>query len=187
MKKVLMMALALTMCAGAASADHIGIYGDPAGNQCWLSTLSGPPASNNFYVVHKLNAGSTASQWKVNDTSGLFPTTQIAPAGYLTIGTWNTDMSIAYGGCVIGDHVILTLSFLWFGAPANCNQTLALVPAPTSPIPGEVALVDCAQPSGNLETATAGTGYNLPGCVTGSCDPNATASTTWGQIKSLYR
>ncbi len=187
MKKVLMLALALTMCAGAASADHIGIYGDQAGGNCWLTGLVAPPGSNNFYVVHKLNVGSTASQFRVNDTSGLFATTQTFPAGYLTIGTWNTDLSIAYGGCVIGDHVVATLSFLWFGAPANCGQTLAIVPAPTSPVPGEVALVDCAVPSGNLETATAGTGYLLPGCVTGSCDPNAAQTSTWGQIKSLYR
>lgn len=187
MKKVLMLALALTMCAGAASADHIGIYGDQAGGNCWLTGLVAPPGSNSFYVVHKLNVGSTASQFRVNDTSGLFATTQTFPAGYLTIGTWNTDLSIAYGGCVIGDHVVATLSFLWFGAPANCGQTLAIVPAPTSPIPGEVALVDCAVPSGNLETATAGTGYLLPGCVTGSCDPNAATTSTWGQIKSLYR
>jgi len=187
MKKVLMMALALTMCASAASADHIGVYGDNAGGACWLTGLVAPPGSNNFYVIHKFNVGSTASQFRVNDTSGLFATTQIFPAGYLTIGTWNTDLSIAYGGCVIGDHVVATLSFLWFGAPVNCGQTLAIVPAPTTPIPGEVALVDCAQPSGNLETATAGTGYLLPGCVTGSCDPTAAQTSTWGQIKSLYR
>lgn len=186
MKKILMMALALTMCASAASADHIGVYGDAEGNTCWLASLATPPAQNAFYVVHKLNTGSTASQFKVNDTSGLIAASQNTP--YLSIGTWNTDLSLAYGGCVIGNHVLITLNFFFFGGAPTCGNTLQIVPAPTTPVPGSVAIVDCAQPSGNLEPATAGTGYLLTNCVTqGECDPNATASTTWGQIKSLYR
>jgi hypothetical protein len=183
MKKMLLV-VSLLMIATAASADHIGVYGDLAGGQCWLSTLAAPPASNNLYVIHKFNTGSTAAQFKVEDTSGLFPTTQTYPPAYLTIGTWNTDLSVAYGGCVIGDHVVATLSFLWFGAPANCNQAVKVVPVPTSPISGQVALVDCAQPSGNLETATASGARMLPSC--GNCAVAAETS-TWGSVKALYR
>lgn len=187
MKRFLTVIFALAVCASVAQADHIGIYSDQAGAQCWFSSLVAPPGSNTAYVIHRFNVGSTASQFKVNDTSGLFATSQTFPAAYLTIGTWNTDLSIAYGGCVIGDHVVATLNFLWFGAPVNCGQTLAVAPAPTTPIPGEVALVDCAQPSGNLETATAGTFYLLAGCGD-ACDLGTPAEeSSWGKIKALYR
>ena len=188
MKRLLSVFLTLAISSVAAHADHIGIYSDQAGGSCYFSSLVPPPGSNNAYVIHRFNVGSTASQFKVIDTSGLFATTQTFPAGYLTIGTWNTDLSIAYGGCVIGDHVVATLSFLWFGAPVNCGQTLAVAPAPTSPIPGEVALVDCAQPSGNLETATAGTFFLTSGCPSGPCDLGTpTEQSTWGAVKALYR
>lgn len=189
MKKVLLMTLALTMCAGVAMADHLGIYSDQGGVSCALTTLVTPPGNNALYIVHKFNAGSTASQFKVMDTSTLFPTTQMTP--YLAIGTWNTDQSLAYGGCVVGDHVIMTLNFLFFGFPVpTCANTLEIVPAPTSPIGGAIALVDCAVPSGNLETATGGRAYVGPGsnnCPGGCNEPSATSQTTWGGIKALYR
>jgi hypothetical protein len=187
MKKVLLMTLALMMVASVALADHIGVYADQAGTDCDLNTLSFPPTNNTLYIVHKFNAGSTASQFKVTDTSGLFATTQTTP--YLSIGTWNTDLSLAYGGCVIGDHVLMTLNFLFFGSPApTCANTLEIGPAPTSPIPGSVALVDCATPSGNLEPVTAGRAYVTGGCIDpANCNPTGTASKTWGGIKALYR
>jgi hypothetical protein len=189
MKKLLTITVALTLCAGAAFADHIGIYADAGGTSCALTNLVVPPGNNALYVIHKFNGGSTASQFKVNDLSTLFATSQVTP--YLSIGTWNTDLSLAYGGCVIGDHVLVTLNFLWFGTALTCQNTLEIVPAPTSPIPGAVALVDCAQPSGNLESATGGRAYVGAGsdnCVdpTG-CDPSPVAETTWGGIKALYR
>jgi hypothetical protein len=172
------------MCAGAAMADHIGIYSDAAGANCALTNLVTPPGNNALYIVHKFNAGSTASQFKVNDASSLFATTQVTP--YLALGSYSTDLSLAYGGCVIGDHLLMTLNYLWFGAPTTCANTLDVVPAPTSPIPGAIALVDCATPA-NVETVTGGRGYVAGGCVGPSgCDPTATSSTTWGGIKALY-
>jgi hypothetical protein len=189
MKRFLTAFLALSLCAGAVLADDISIYADQLAEQCVLTTLVPPPGTNNVYVVHKFNLGSTASQFKVTDTSGLFATTQTFPAGYLTIGTWNTDLSIAYGGCVIGDHVVATLSFLWFGAPFNCGNQLVTGPAPTTPIPGEIAIVDCAQPSGNLEPASSGQlffGPNGDICNPTHCGVNAATESTWGAVKALY-
>lgn len=188
MKKVLLMTLALTMCAGAAMADHLGIYADQGGVSCALTTLVPPPGNNALYIVHKFNAGATASQFKVTDASSLFPTTQTTP--YLALGAWNSDQSLAYGGCVVGDHVIMTLNFLWFGTPVTCANTMEVTPAPTSPVPGAIAIVDCGQPSGSLETATGGRAYVGPGsnnCPGGCNEPSATSSTTWGGIKALYR
>jgi hypothetical protein len=190
MKKVLLMTLALTMCAGAAMADHIGIYADQAGMTCYLSGLVTPPGNNAMYIVHKLNPGSTAAQFKVTDATagGLFPTTQTTP--YLALGTWNTDWSLAYGGCVVNDHVLATLNFLWFGSPLACHQTLTIDPAPTSPVPGAVALVDCSVPDAQLKTASGGRAFaGVPedSCPASCNEPNATENSTWGQVKALYR
>ncbi len=186
MKKVLLMASALTLVASVALAAHIGVYEDQGGNNCIKTQFAAFPTPNNMYIVHKFNLGSTASQFKVNDTTGFIASSQSTP--YLSIGTWNTDLSLAYGGCVVGDHVLMTLSFFVVAPPAACSAQLVIVPAPTSPVPGAVALVDCATPSGNLFTATAGTMYFVNGCVDPTaCNPTATESKTWGGVKALYR
>ena len=110
MKKILSMTLAMLMiCASVALADHIGVYEDQGGTNCVKTTFAPFPTPNNMYIVHKFNPGSTASQFKVNDTTGFIAQAQTTP--YLSIGTWNTDLSLAYGGCVVGDHVLMTLAF----------------------------------------------------------------------------
>jgi hypothetical protein len=187
MKKVLSMTLAMLMiCASVALADHIGTYEDTGGTSCVKTTFAPFPTPNNMYIVHKFNPGSTASQFKVVDTTGFIPQAQTTP--YLSIGTWNVDLSLAYGGCVVGEHVLMTLSFFVVAPPATCGAQLAIAPAPGSPIPGAVALVDCAVPSGNLKPASAGSMYFVTNCIDPSaCNPTATASKTWGGVKALYR
>lgn len=190
MKKVLLMTLALMVCAGAAMADHIGLYSDQAGLSCALVALAPPPANNSVYMIHKFNAnGSTAIQFKVTDASGLFFANAQFPAAFLTIGTWNSDLSVAYGSCLIGDVAVGTLNFFWFGTPiTGCNNTLTIEAAPTSPIPGQIATVEC-----DLQTTTAITGGRLwvgataATCPGGACDPLAAQENTWGGVKALYR
>lgn len=62
MKKVLTLALCLTMFAGSAMADHIGVYGDAAGTKCF----GGLPwvGFSQLFVLHRFNTGSTASQFR---------------------------------------------------------------------------------------------------------------------------
>ncbi len=188
MKKVLLMTVALMVCASATmAADRIGIYSDQGGGACALTTLVAPPGNNSLYIIHKFNGnGSTASQFKVNDLSGLFAASQTTT--FLILGTWNTDLSVSYGGCVVGDINVMTLNFLWFGNPiSGCNNTLTVVPAPTSPIPGEIATVECDFET--LTPATGGTAWVGTGSntCTGACDPVPTQENTWGGIKALYR
>lgn len=186
MKKVLLMTLALTLCASAALADHIGVYQDQGGTNCVMTQFVPFPATNAMYIVHKFNPGATAAQFKVADTSGMIPASQTTP--FLALGTWNTDLSLAYGGCLIGDVVLMTLNFYVTAPPATCAQTLEIVPAPTTPVPGSIALVDCATPSGNLKPASGGRMFFVNGCVDPSaCNPVGVSSTTWGGIKALYR
>ncbi len=189
MKKVLLMTLALMVCAGAAMADHVGVYSDPAGTSCALTTLAPFPAQNATYLIHKFNAnGATAIQFKVNDASGLLFASAVFPAAFLTLGTWNTDLSVAYGGCLQGDVAVGTLNFFSLGGTFSCASTLAIGAAPTSPIPNEIATVEC-----DFETLTAITGGtlwvgpNAGACVGGPCDPLAVQENTWGGVKALYR
>ena len=205
MKKILLMTLALMACAGAAMADHIGVFADTEGSWCEVNTLAPVPNNNAFYLIHKFNGnGASASQFKVNDTTGLlFATSQTTT--FLSLGTWNTDLSVSYSGCVVGDIVVMTLNFLWFGAPipTDCAHTLKVVAAPTSPIPGEVATVEC-----DFSTLTPASGGALVftkigletialavatpartascGCLYLCCTV-ATEENTWGGVKALYR
>jgi hypothetical protein len=183
-----MMTLALTLCAGAAMADHIGVYSDADGNSCALLTLVPFPSTNAFYVIHKFNPGSTASQFKIQDTTGLLHASASSP--FLSIGDFYTDMSLAYGGCLQGQVLLGTLNFYLLGPQPTCSQNLEVIPAPGSPVPGAIAIVDCNLPSGNLKTATGGRAFAGPGsdqCPAGCNEPLATSEATWGSIKALYR
>ncbi|HXV14281.1 MAG TPA: hypothetical protein VEC56_08740, partial [Candidatus Krumholzibacteria bacterium] len=150
MRKFLTVMIAV-VCAGSASADHIGLYRDPAGQYCALQSPPVGPPPFALYVIHRFNAGASGSQFRVLDTTGFFATTQstIGP----TLGTWNTDWSISYGGCLIGDLQIATLNFLYFGTPLLCTNWMGIHPAPTSAIVGEIIYANCAQ---EFETATGG-------------------------------
>jgi hypothetical protein len=174
--------------ATLARADHISVFEDPTGYDCSLNQLVEPPALNSFYTVHKYNAGSTASQFKVNvDASGLFPHSFTSP--YLILGSWPDGVSIGYGGCVAGDHVLMTLNFLWFGEPTTCENMLIVVPSPTSPVPGEVAVARCGDPI-VVVGATGGHAYVGPESDTCPClcqCPHPVHETTWGGVKALYR
>ena len=205
MKKILLMTLALMACAGAAMADHIGVYADTQGFWCEVSTLAPPPANNSVYVIHKFNGnGSSALQFKVLDNSGLFFANASFNPSFLVLGTYNTDLSISYTQCLFGDVLVGTLNFFWFGNPiSGCNNTLIVVAAPTSPIPGEIATVEC-----DFATLTPASGgalfftksgletIALPVAMparTASCEcaslccTIATEENTWGGVKALYR
>ena len=192
MKRLLTISLGILVLAGAARGDCIGIYADTRGLECHLNLVQFP-GTNSLYIVHQLNAnGTMASQFKVEDASGLFPTSQTSP--YLTIGTWNTDLSIAYGSCVLGDHVLMTLNFYWFGnAIIGCGNTLGVAPAPTSPIPGQIVVVNCL-PSHDPQPAYSGRDFYvqsvflfcIPPCGCGDFHISVDAA-TWGSVKALYR
>ena len=188
MKRLITVLFLVSAFAPSAWAHDISTYADQSATECALTSLVTPPGINSVYIVHKFNPGSAASQFKVDDTSGLFATSQTTP--YLSLGTWNTDLSLAYGGCVVGAHVVMTLNFIWFGTPFTCANYLETVAAPTSAIPGVIAVVDCALPSGNLLPASGGKlffGPNARDCPEINCGFNPVSESTWGGVKVLYR
>ncbi len=192
MRKLLTITLALTMCAGAAMASHIGIFSDPAGSSCIMS----PPAFGlvNLYVVQKLNLGSTAVKFKVTDTLGWTPLSQTPAPGYLVISPqgWFVDVEVAFA-CVVDEHLLGTLGYFYQGTPITCANGISIDPAPTSPIPGQVVAVDCNTPFGNIVPASGGRLYANETCncriatAASGCGCVATAESTWGSIKALYR
>jgi hypothetical protein len=189
MRKSLTLLFAWVLCAGSASADHIGLYRDPIGYYCALQNPPVGPPGFSLYVVHKFNAGATGSQFKVEDASGFFPTTQSTITG-VSLGTWNTDWSIAYGACLSGDVPVATLNFMYFGTPPLlCAHWMRITPAPTSAIPGSVITVNCSQ---GVEPASSAGIWFGPGAISGPhgecwCATVATREATWGSVKALYR
>ena len=189
MKRLISIAILLSVWSGSALADHIGIYTDQAANDCVLTNLQLPPARNFFYIAHKFNpGGATAVHLKVADNSGLFFETASTP--YIATGTWNTDLRLAFGGCVVGQHVLMTLNFLWFGQPMDgCAHTLHVVAGPLSPSPGEVVVLDCSQPNANVRPVSGGTARIVAQrdqCES-PCSPIPVSGRTWGGVKALYQ
>jgi hypothetical protein len=175
------------LSARIAHADDITTYADVTGTDCVLNTVPVGPPGFSVYVIHKFNAGAGAAQFKVNDTTGFFATSQTTIAG-LALGAWNVDWSIAYGAaCLTGDLHIATLNFLYFGGTTfTCQNSLETMPAPTSPIPGVIAIVNCA---GEFEPATGGSLFFGPDgdACDFLCGVNPVDEKTWGGIKAMYR
>lgn len=188
MKKFVLTVLAIAVMAAPAAAQvgDISTYADAAGTSCNVADATGPFVFKDVFLLHKHTGGATAAQFKVNLTGGstMVFSSQTIPDGMLNLGNANDDISIAYGGCVQGDFLILTVTYLAFGTSPACSR-IVLEPAATSAIPGEIAAVDCATPSGNLFVPGNGQAIINPD---GTCQCDVAAhTTTWGGIKALYR
>ncbi len=186
MKKVLLIAMAITLCAGAAMADHLGIYTDQVATAC---TFSGPypaaPATVDLYVVHRFSAGAKGSDFKVVDASGLIPASQtlLGTPQYLALGAWNTGWVIGYAFCYNGDIPVAKLSFYAFAPPADC-ASISIAADPNA-AQGEPLAIDCSDAE---NIATGGVfHFNPNGTCTDCGEPNATQESTWGKVKALYR
>lgn len=186
MKKFVLTVLALVVIAGPAFAQSgdISGYADAAGTNCNIGDTL-PFAFIDVFFLHKHTSGGTAAQFTVTLTGGsslVYISSTEAP-GMLRLGDANVDMSIAYGGCVVGDFLIATVRYLGNGTSAACSR-VTLTPAPTTPIVGEIAMVDCENPA-NLAVPGKGEAIINPD---GTCSCNVSVSEkTWGGIKALYR
>ncbi len=189
MKKVLMLAMAVMLCAGAASADHIGLYTDQTGltGNCTATPTPGGPYA--VYVVHKLNVnGTKGSRFKVTGLNpapaGTFYTGYAMLNGFININGPDIGISCAYGFCdAAQDFGVLQLNFFVTGVAPACSG-LAIVPDPAEPS-GQIVYADC------LDVAFPATGgtffFSADGTCAGCDEPNAVETSTWGKVKSLYR
>lgn len=187
MRKILTIALALTMCSGVAMADTIGLYTDALGTDCSVAPTAFGLVT--VYVVHHADGGARVGKFKVNDTLGLVPTGTSVTAGFVSIGTYAAGIEIAYPNCMNGAVVAGTMGYFYQLEVMNCTRTSQVVAHPASEIPGSVIAVDCNQPFGNIEPATGarlwgGADADLCG---GCVEVVATQESTWGGVKALYR
>lgn len=193
MKRVLPLALALIICSSAAVADEISVFQDPQALSCVLNLVPWP-GLNTYYVVDRASPGVRVWHFKIHDASGLAFLGASVTLGYAQLGTWNVDMMIASPSCVTGSQVLMTLYFGWIGdtTPA-CENYFVVIAAPTSEIPGNITVRDCAAPS-NLRAGYGcltflgvdPNGGECPGCGCGH-PPLSTSETTWGAVKAQYR
>ena len=188
MKKFVLTVLAVAAMVAPAAAQYgdISTYSDAAGTSCNIADTTPGFSLKDVFIMHKHTTGATASQFKVNLTgsSTFIFSSQTIPAGMLNLGNANDDISIAYGGCLQSDFLILTITYIAFGTSPACSH-IVIEPAATSPIPGELAMVDCTVPSGELHVPANGVATINPD-GTCQCDV-AVESKTWGGIKALYR
>ena len=187
MRKILTIALALTLCSGVAMADQLGVFTDQAGTDCSFAPANFALAT--LYLVLDSN-GATASKFMVSDAAGMTPTGSSVTAGFLAIGSYSTGIEIAYPVCQNGKIVIGTLGYFHQLEAMDCSRTVQIVAHPGSQVPGEVVMVDCNLPFGNIEVAQGGRawgGADSEAC--GGCfEPTvATQQSTWGGVKALYR
>ena len=187
MRKILTIALALTLCSGVAMAAGIGAYSDQTGTSC--SFNPGPFALVTLYLVQDV-PGATASKFMISDLSGMTATGSGVTPGFLSIGAFNTGIEIAYPVCQNTKVVIGTLGYFHQMETMSCARTVQVVAHPGSQVAGEVIYVDCNLPFGNIQVTQGGRawgGTDSEAC--GGCfEPTVpTNEATWGGIKALYR
>lgn len=165
-------------------ADTLDIFSDSQGMNCLVTDNA--PGTIPIYIFHDVGPqGTTASQFRVATDAGftgVYISHQVAP-GFLYLGTPPDDYSVAYSSCMLGRFLISTVNYLGFGTSAACSH-IWLAAAPTSPIPGEMAVIACFEPLTVPLTHIAVVNF------TGSCPAwciGATEPTSWGKIKALYR
>jgi hypothetical protein len=192
MKKVLLLTMCLSLCASVAMADHIGLYNEALGTNCFRVNPWNAFGNNTVYVIQKFNTGSSGAEFRVNNTANA-PYTSMIPGNsgdpldpFATIGTPEAGISVAYKTCIATPSVLI-MRLVYSDpdelglAPTPCGK-MEVVPNPAASPPA-LQTADCQS---NLHPATGGSFYWGTNC-TPCADPTATSATTWGSVKALYR
>lgn len=166
----------------AQTAGHIGIYSDPGWSSCELIDDTFTPVT--LYVVHRAPAGATGIQFRLQRSPEFycFPSSESSPFQF-TIGDSETGIGFAYGQCLTGDILLLTITLTCHGVSAPCSY-FEVLPDPAYGT-GTIVAADCATPFANQSQVTGGRLYANPD---DSCTcAVATRESSWGRIKALYR
>ncbi len=184
MKKFVLTILAIVFAASPVLAEDIGVYGDQAGLDCNITDTAG---LKEIFLLLKHNNGATAVKFILNQDPGItfsYLSETVVP-GFLAIGNAMTGNGIEVAfPCQVGDVYFMKISFFASGTSTACSY-FSILPAANSPLPGEVVIVDCASPFGNILAVPGGQAIVNPN---GTCPCDVAASeATWGAIKALYR
>jgi hypothetical protein len=185
MKRLLVIAFAVLVCAGSSMAQGglIGLYADPAGTQCNVYDI---PGLVNIYVLHLYYPhGATSAQFMVNPVDGASFTflTDVIPYPYIAFGNSQTGITVGFPVCTPTPHLVLTIQYFAQGLSPICSS-YRVFPDPAAIPPGQVWITDCT-PSYTQIPATGGLIYVNPNAECTCTVP--VKATTWGGLKALYR
>ena len=181
MKRFAIMVLVIVALAAPALAGvgTLSVNGDDQGTTCNISN----PGSGQVltYVLHTMNPGdeATLSRFMIVPPVGwslLFFSPQ---AGFISTGSADLDISVAYGVCQQGTTLVGTGFWNATGAAPACSY----VEIKTASGQLFVLATDCNFQE--IEMPTPGKAIVNPDQT---CQCNIpTQPTTWGQVKALYR
>jgi hypothetical protein len=160
-----------------AQIETIGVYSDAGATTHTLDDQSSEQVE--LYVIHT-SAGATSSRFMLVGSGGFACTYVGENSTFSTIGSAETGLAVYYdGACLFSNILVVTVSYFCTGASATCAR-LTVVPDPAASS-GNIEVVDCSY---QVQTA-----LGLEMCVNpdGSCCADPVETSTWGQIKSLYR
>jgi hypothetical protein len=186
MKKVLILAVAMVMCASLASAQsggHIGVYSDSPGySDCNLVPALYAP--NNVYVVHTMLPEANTATFRIQDDWASASIIRGAPViNGLTLGDLFTGITVTYGGCQALPYLIATIPYTPIAATPECFYALEVLPSPTVGS-GQIEIVLC---DGSTTVFATGGKLTVNGNETCPCLEVATQETNWSKIKALYQ
>jgi hypothetical protein len=172
MKRLLMLcALLVTGVPQNGMADVISVYSDCTGASCSLA----PGFTSTAAVMHKFTTGAVASRFKISFPPGSsffsFATS------FVPVGNVETGIQVGYGQCLNGSFCI-------------GNLVAILAPGPICIYPAvgpTVTYTDCSLVEYPAFASWANVGGECGAFGESPCTPLAVESSTWGQVKALYR
>jgi hypothetical protein len=189
MKKFVLTILALTFAASPAFAQwgDIGAYNDQPGTSCNVADV-GAGIHDIFILLKHNTGGAVVAKFRVELTgSTMSYVGETVPAPFVSIGSSQAGIEVGFTSCRTTDVYVMKVTYFGLGSSPPCGY-FSVIAHPGSEVPGQAITVDCNTPFGNIRAVPGGQAIINPGPPPVQCDCSvATAETTWGSIKALYR
>lgn len=117
-------------------AGSLGIYADAGGTDATITDTGGTVT---VYVIHTVENGATASQFRVAAPAG-WTLQSAAPQFAVSIGDADNGISLGYGSCLTGTIHVMTLTYTTPGTGTGSFRVL-----PHTDLPDAIQVVDCSQ------------------------------------------
>jgi hypothetical protein len=184
MKRVVLLTFAVVamtfVLAQAQGVGSVGIFSDAGATSCNIDDDAVNP--KNVYIVNVNATGGSKGCLFALDMDPTITLSYVFDfSSFLKIGDALNGVSVAYGGCLTGDILALTVVFNSAGTSPACGL-MSIVPDPTQG-GGQVILSDCATQNVAIGPVAGQARVNADGtCL---CNVPVQES-SWGKIKALY-
>jgi hypothetical protein len=168
----------LACIAGVVNAQtipSIRLYADPAFTQCTLSDTA-PGVVTVYAALYAFDADGV--RFRVAASPGFTGVWLSDATPYFKVGSSPTDLSVAFGKCLVGINLVATFTYQLFGT-STCSDL-----ATAAPVGFPFPYYDTCGFTGD-PLSPASLHVNCSGSF--DCIPVATEPTTWGRVKALYR